>query len=334
MGFHEIRFPLALSEQSEGGPGIPTIVSETMSGREERVQRHASIRHRYDVSLNGRSHVDIGTMRRFYAARGGLANGFRFKDEHDYNTTVIGHNWEGESNTPDPEDQVIGTGDGSAVAFQLVKRYTDAAGSYVREIRKPVADTVRIAVDGVEVFSPADWSVDDTTGLVTFTSAPALADVVTWGGEFDVPVRFGEGAGEVLSASLDGPGIADMPSVPMIELLDQGDLAEDFPFRGSAARTTLAAAEQVSIHMAAAFWPVASTGANAIVLLPRVEFVPYGGPIFTVANDGANGLLVKEQRGDPTIVVTTLFTLASGAIATFWMGKDGSGDPKWFKVLA
>ena len=37
---------------------------------------------------------------------------------------------------------------------------------------------------------PGDYSFDTSTGKITFTVAPVTGDVVTWTGEFDVPVRF------------------------------------------------------------------------------------------------------------------------------------------------
>ena len=47
---------------------------------------------------------------------------------------------------------------------------------------------VRVAVGGVEQFS--GWSVDAATGIVTFSSPPAMGAAVTAGFKFDVPVRF------------------------------------------------------------------------------------------------------------------------------------------------
>jgi hypothetical protein len=65
-------------------------------------------------------------------------------------------------------DQIIGTGDGSEMAFQLIKTYGSGGHSSVRKIKKPVAGTVRLALDAVEQMS--GWSVDTTTGMVTFTA--------------------------------------------------------------------------------------------------------------------------------------------------------------------
>jgi uncharacterized protein (TIGR02217 family) len=59
----------------------------------------------------------------------------------------------------------------------------------VRTITEPVAATVKVYLDGIQQLP--GWSVDTTTGLVTFSTAPALGVEVTAEFEFDVPVRFG-----------------------------------------------------------------------------------------------------------------------------------------------
>ena len=51
-----------------------------------------------------------------------------------------------------------------------MKRYESGAQAWVRRIVKPVAGTVRVALGGVEQAS--GWSVNTTTGLVTFDTAP------------------------------------------------------------------------------------------------------------------------------------------------------------------
>ena len=47
---------------------------------------------------------------------------------------------------------------------------------------------MRVALDGVEALS--GWSVNATTGVVTFAAPPATGALVTAGFEFDAPVRF------------------------------------------------------------------------------------------------------------------------------------------------
>jgi len=117
------------------------------------------------------------------------------------------------SGTPSPTDQAIGTGDGTMTAFQLVKRYASGAQSWTRAIAKPVDGVVRIALGGVEQLS--GWSVDTTTGLVTFNTAPGAGVAIAAGFEFDVPVRFDTDA---LDVTLDLERLGSITSIPLLEL--------------------------------------------------------------------------------------------------------------------
>ena len=116
------------------------------------------------------------------------------------------------SATPAPTDQPLGTGDGARTLFALTKTYTSGGRSYVRPIAKPVAGTVRVAVDGVE---RTDVAVDATTGEVTFASPPAPGAAVTAGFEFDVPVRFDA---ERIEFSLAAMEAGEIPSIPVVEV--------------------------------------------------------------------------------------------------------------------
>ena len=114
---------------------------------------------------------------------------------------------------PAHQDQLIGTGNGIATAFQLVKRYASGAQSWTRSITRPVADSVSLALGSVEQLS--GWSVDTTTGVVTFGTAPAAGVTVRAGFEFDVPVRFDSDA---LDVTLDIERLGSITSIPLVEI--------------------------------------------------------------------------------------------------------------------
>jgi uncharacterized protein (TIGR02217 family) len=117
----------------------------------------------------------------------------------------------------DPADQEIGTGDGTTASFQLIKSYGDGGSAYVRPITKPVAGTVRVAVDGAEKSDGVDFTVDLQTGIVTFqTSAiPGAAQAVSAGFEFDVPVRFDS---DLLTINLDAFAAGQIPDIALVEV--------------------------------------------------------------------------------------------------------------------
>ena len=206
MAFHEVRFPDNISRGARGGPERRTQIVELASGAEERNASWANSRRRYDVAYGIRRADDLAAVVAFFEARNGRLHGFRFKDWADFKTCLP-------SQAPGPSDQPIGTGNGSATLFQLVKRYTSGAQSWTRAITKPVAGTVTIALNGTP--QPSGWSVSTTTGLVTFTTAPAAGVTITAGFEFDAPVRFDTDA---LDVTLDLERLGSITSIPLLEI--------------------------------------------------------------------------------------------------------------------
>jgi uncharacterized protein (TIGR02217 family) len=83
-----------------------------------------------------------------------------------------------------------------------------------RDIKKPVQETILIGVNGILQAETTNYSIDYTTGIVTFVLPPANGVPITWGGEFDVPCRFDT---DELPLSLDFYGYAS-GSVPIVEV--------------------------------------------------------------------------------------------------------------------
>lgn len=103
--------------------------------------------------------------------------------------------------------------------YQLCKRYglDKAAGTTgypTRLIKKPVAGTAKIGVDGV--LTTSGVTVATTTGLVTIAPDPGAVAVVSGGCEFDFPVRFAT----ELPVGMDYPGWRPVDSLKLIELLN------------------------------------------------------------------------------------------------------------------
>lgn len=179
-GFHEVSLPLALAIGAAGGPERMVDVVRLASGAESRNARWAQSRRRWDVGGAAMRTEAAHELVAFFEARGGRRFGFRFRDPIDWKSCAPGGAISG-------EDQPLGVGDGETTAFQLVKRYVSGGEFAERVIRKPVAGTVVIAVNGVATEA---FEVDLTTGVVTFDVAPAEGAVLTAGFAFDVPVRF------------------------------------------------------------------------------------------------------------------------------------------------
>ena len=207
MSFHEVRFPVALSFGSSGGPERRTEVVTLASGFEHRSTPWAHGRRRYDAGLGLRSLDDIHETLSFFEARRGRLYGFRWRDWADHKSCRP-------SALPDAQDCALGIGDGVRQVYQLVKGYASGGETYLRPVAKPVGGTVRVAVGGV-VLGPGQFAVDATTGLVTLGEPPAAGVVVSAGFEFDVPVRFDTDRIEVNLAAFEAGAI---PSIPIVEL--------------------------------------------------------------------------------------------------------------------
>jgi len=209
-GFHEATFPLSLAFGSSGGPERRTEVVLTASGYEERNQRWADSRRRYNVGSGVRSLADIDALISFFEERRGRLFGFRFRDRADFKSCAPGAE-------PGPLDQALGTGDGEAATFALQKAYGGAHAPWLRAIAKPVAGSVRVAVDGQEMAEGTDFFADPLAGTVTFVPGrtPAAGAAVTAGFCFDVPVRFDTDRLDIDLAAFEA---GEAPNVPIVEI--------------------------------------------------------------------------------------------------------------------
>ena len=208
--FHEILFPLDIALKSAGGPQRRTDVVALGSGAEERNARWAHSRRRYDAGYGVKTHEALSQVIAFFEERRGRLYGFRWRDRLDNSSAA-----------PDvavsATDQAIGTGDGTTAIFALTKTYGAVYSPYQRPIAKPVAGSVRVAVAGSEVAEGTAFTVDTTTGLVTFLTGhlPASGQAVTAGFLFDVPVRFDT---DYLEVDLSAFAAGAIPKIPLVEI--------------------------------------------------------------------------------------------------------------------
>lgn len=207
-GFHDIRFPIAISRDSKAGVQRQTDVVSLRSGAEERNSLWALGRRKYNAGYGTKTLADLQAVVQFFEARRGRFFGFRWKDYLDHASSPPGV-------APSALDQSIGTGTGTTFGFQLVKLYGDSFDPFARAITKPVSGTVLVAVAGVQKTYGADYAVDTTTGMVTFGTAPASGAPVTAGFQFDVPVRFDT---DYLEVNLSSIGYGEAPNIPIIEI--------------------------------------------------------------------------------------------------------------------
>ena len=200
--FDDTRLPIAIGQHATVETEHAVSVVTTGSGHEARNADWAGARLRFDVGPGVRSEDDIAALTAFFRARRGPARAFRFADPFDA------------TSAPTPgrpiaaTDQRLGTGDGARTRFALVKDYGDGAE---RRITRPVAGSVRVALDGVPI---AGWTLE-SGGELLFETAPPAGVAVTAGFAFDVPVRF---ASDRLSVARATVLAGEVASVPLVEV--------------------------------------------------------------------------------------------------------------------
>lgn len=164
----------------------------------------------FDIGfIKSRSPLALEVASLFHRTYGGFA-GFRIKAWDDFTTAEDGVSAPGWS---DCTALVL-----TSTTFQMVKEYGKSMPALLslgrprRVIYKPVAGTVQVSVDNVPVVS--GWSVDTTSGVITFSVAPV--GTVRFGCEFDYPVAFDSS----FSVSALTGDVMDASGLRLVELLN------------------------------------------------------------------------------------------------------------------
>jgi len=216
MSFLNSIFPLELSAIDSNDSWDNTIVA-LGGGGESRNINWSDSKRMFDAKTAANLTIpDLNTIRKFFNAMRGSGFSFPLRDRSLFQATV----------------ESFGVGDGSTTAFQLTLNDGNSANAYNREIYLPESGTIHIYNNGVEVTQGAGAGncvityTGATAGIVTFGTAPIAAHVLTWTGNFYLPVRFN--LKSFPSASLfiwksAGVGLVSGPSLPMIEVAYPGE---------------------------------------------------------------------------------------------------------------
>lgn len=221
MGFLEIQFPDfdSISMPAKGGPMFNTGVITAASGFEQRNQWWSMPRRKWDIANSALDEAEKDAVISFFHVAAGKANGFRKRDWTDFELTR----------------GLIGTGNGVTTAFQLKKTYTVGGQSVTVNIRKPVTasvvdyqnvaqeNTVKIYTGSPLAEMTSGWTVDHTTGIVTFSSAPGGGAAIYADCDFDIPVRFDTDSIECTIIENRLPGFREdaiytFSSIPLLEV--------------------------------------------------------------------------------------------------------------------
>lgn len=196
MSMIELEFSRALALGAVGGPGYSTNINGAFSGFEQRNQNWSQSRGEWTVSFENKYQADYQQLLGLFHAMRGMGNTFRLFDPTDNSGT----------------SQFIATGDGVTTSFQLQKTYPFplTANQVIRPIQKPITSRVKdfygnAMADTVNVYDNGSlrtrnagyvagggvqYSLDETTGVITFAVAPTAGHIITADFQFHWPVRF------------------------------------------------------------------------------------------------------------------------------------------------
>ena len=148
-----------------------TLLQESVSGKELSVSLMTYPNRRYSLSyefLRAGAEAELQQLEAFFNARQGRHDTFLYSDPDDSSVT----------------DQSFGTGNGSTVAFPLVR----TRGGYAEPVQSLNSAPV-IKVAGVTKTLTTDYTIS-ALGVVTFVTAPAAGAALTWSGSYYWRCRF------------------------------------------------------------------------------------------------------------------------------------------------
>lgn len=170
----------------ESGPAVDVLIRSLRNKHERRMWIDGVIPTNFTLQFVNIKDPDyLEEIIQFYRAMVGPLHTFLAKDYLDYR-----HGFAATGYAP----MQFAVGDSSVSTYQLTKTYRKGSASFVRPITKPIVAAVDdIPALVVYVNGVADPSavVDPLTGWVEFgTGGVADGDLLTWTGEYRVPVRF------------------------------------------------------------------------------------------------------------------------------------------------
>lgn len=216
IDFEEVLFPPGFAERSESGPQYDSIIITGASGVEERLGQFLAPKITFDVEHALETFEDMQALLHFFHARRGRFIGFLALDYTDFQAI----------------NEPFAIGDGVTATFSLTKSYTTGGFTQVRPITRlalPVAvymddvlvTDVRVVHHerGVEVLAGSGDMVVaagvSTMGVVSFGVPPPAGAVLTWTGDFYVPVRFDT---DELDITVEGPDVMTWSRIGLIEI--------------------------------------------------------------------------------------------------------------------
>jgi len=161
--------PVGLKIEVSKKPSFSTLINRAVSGMESRLGLMAyplwEFSLAYEFLRDMAAFNELENLVGFFVQRRGSLDSFLYTDPQDSSVT----------------DQSIGTGDGANKNFQLQRAW----GGFNEPVHNVNAIT-NVKVNG----SATTAYTINSTGLITFTTAPANTAIVTWSGTYYYRCRF------------------------------------------------------------------------------------------------------------------------------------------------
>jgi uncharacterized protein (TIGR02217 family) len=158
-----LQFPVTRS------PYFQTNIQKAKSGREVRISEQAIPLRKWSMSFSalrqnkiqvGQTYNDFARLEGFFLQLGGAFDSFLFQAPEDFQLT----------------DEDIGTGNGIALTYQITRNL----GGYKESIYEIATSPVPVVkVNGVTKTVVTDYTINSSTGVITFVVAPPNTQHVT-----------------------------------------------------------------------------------------------------------------------------------------------------------
>lgn len=211
--FLDVRLPDTIEKGAVGGASFNTTVITLSSGAEKRNINWSAPLARWDISYGIADKVHHDEFLNLFYLVQGKAIGFRFKDWTDYE---IGRDVETYAETP----QSIGVGTGAKTKFQIYKQYAIGANIYNRAITRPISSTFKVYLNTTLQTITTHYTINSSTGVITFVTAPGVGINVRVVGEFDIPVRFDSDQLQLTATLANQFSVNVIPIVELKETLE------------------------------------------------------------------------------------------------------------------
>jgi uncharacterized protein (TIGR02217 family) len=184
-------------------------VTQMGGGSEVRNAWWADALHHVEFDLGTMTLANFRTFVKHFNARRARVRTFPFTDRTAFSVS----------------GEAFATGNGTAGPFQLQRNDGDSANAWNRKITKVIPNSEVVYVNAVAKARGTDYTIDNSTGLVTFLAGhfPANGTALSWDGQHYVPVRYDMteiGDARVIMWSQNGQQLVDVRGVKMVETRD------------------------------------------------------------------------------------------------------------------